>query len=77
MPTGLTPNELFPELRRLAAAKTIVGFDLVEYQPFYDNRGQQTARLCRRVLLQFLTGIAMRKKGLDPEYVNPLISGDP
>ena len=75
--TGLTPNDLFPQLRRLAAAKTIVGFDLVEYQPFYDNRGQQTARLCRRVLHQFLTGIAMRQKGMDPEWVNPLVEGEP
>ena len=75
--TGLTPNDLFPQIRRLAASKTIVGFDLVEYQPFYDNRGQQTARLCRRVMLQFLTGIAMKKKGMDPKYVHPRIKGKP
>ena len=75
--TGLTPNDLFPQIRRLAAAKTLVGLDLVEYQPFYDNRGQQTARLCRRVLHQFLTGIAMKKAGIDPEWVNPLVSGRP
>ena len=74
---GLTPRELFPHLRELAARTKIVGFDLVEYQPFYDNRGQQTARLCRRVMLQFLTGIAMRKEGMDPEYVHPRVKGDP
>ena len=74
-PTGMTPNDLFPELRKLAATKRIVGFDLVEYNPFYDNRGQQTARLCRRVLLQFLTGIAMREKGLPPDWVNPHVEG--
>lgn len=77
VPTGMTPNELFPQIRRLAANKTIVGFDLVEYQPFYDNRGQQTARLCRRVMLQFLTGIAMNKKGIPGEWINPLIEGAP
>jgi len=76
-PTGMTPNELFPKLREFAATKTIVGFDIVEYNPFYDNRGQQTARLCRRVMLQFLTGIAMKKEGMDPGYVNPMISGKP
>ena len=54
-----------------------MGFDLVEYNPFYDNRGQQTARLARRVMLQFLTGIAMKKQGMDPEWVNPVVSGDP
>ena len=47
------------------------------YNPFYDNRGQQTARLCRRVMLQFLTGIAMKKAGMDPSYVNPRVSGRP
>ena len=76
-PTGMTPNELFPKLREFAATKTIVGFDIVEYNPFYDNRGQQTARLVRRVMLQFLTGIAMKKKGLSPDYVHPRIAGEP
>lgn len=76
-PTGMTPNELFPKLREFAATKTIVGVDFVEFNPFYDNKGQQTARLVRRVMLQFLTGIAMRKDGIDPMYVNPRVSGDP
>ena len=76
-PVGSTPRELFPHLREFAARKTIVGFDLVEFQPFYDNPGQQTARLCRRVMLQFLTGIAMKKKGIPPDYIHPRISGKP
>ncbi|MFC4993872.1 agmatinase family protein [Rubritalea tangerina] len=76
-PTGMTPNELFPHLRKFAATKTIVGLDLVEFNPFYDNKGQQTARLCRRVMLQFLTGISMKKKGMDPNYINPRVSGKP
>ncbi len=76
-PTGMTPNDLFPHLRELAARKQVVGMDIVEYNPFYDNRGQQTARLVRRVMLQFMTGIAMRQEGMDPEWVNPRISGKP
>ena len=76
-PTGITPNDLFPLLRQFAATKTIVGFDIVEFNPFYDNRGQQTARLCRRIMLQFLTGIAMKKQGMDPKWVNPRIKGKP
>ena len=76
-PTGVTPSDLFPHLREFAATKTIVGFDIVEYNPFYDNRGQQTARLARRIMLQFLTGIAMKKEGMDPGYVNPRVSGKP
>lgn len=76
-PTGMIPRELFPKLREFAATKTIVGFDIVEFNPFYDNKGQQTARLVRRIMLQFLTGIAMKKSGMDPEYVHPRIKGDP
>ena len=76
-PTGMSPSDLFPHLRQFAATKTIVGFDVVEFNPFYDNRGQQTARLVRRVMLQFLTGIAMKKAGMDPEYVHPRVKGAP
>ena len=76
-PTGMSPNELFPELRKFAASKTIVGFDIVEYNPFYDNKGQQTARLARRIMLQFLTGIAMKKQGMDPDYIHPMVEGKP
>jgi len=76
-PTGMIPRELFPKLREFAATKTIVGFDIVEFNPFYDNKGQQTARLVRRIMFQFLTGIAMKKEGMDPKYVHPMISGKP
>ena len=76
-PTGMRPVDLFPEMRKFAASKTIVGFDLVEFNPFYDNRGQQTARLARRIMLQFLTGISMKKAGMDPNYIHPRVAGDP
>lgn len=76
-PNGLTPRELMPHLRKFAATKTIVGFDIVEFNPFFDNKGQQTARLVRRTMLQFLTGIAMKKAGMDPDYVHPRVSGRP
>lgn len=76
-PTGMMPRELFPQLREFAATKTIVGFDIVEFNPFYDNKGQQTARLVRRVMLQFLTGISMKKAGIAPDYIHPRISGKP
>ena len=73
----MSPNELFPQLRKFAATKTIVGFDIVELNPFYDNKGQQTARLVRRIMLQFLTGIAMKKKGMDPKHIHPRVKGEP
>ena len=76
-PTGMSPNELFPHLRKFAATKSIVGFDIVEFNPFYDNRGGQTARLVRRIMFQFITGIAMKKAGIDPDYIHPRVSGKP
>ena len=74
---GSTPLDLLPELRKFCATKTIVGADIVEYNPFYDNKGQQTARLVRRVALTIMTGIAMKNEGMDPEWVNPRVSGRP
>lgn len=74
---GSTPRELMPFLRQFAATKTIVGMDIVEYNPFYDNRGQQTARLVRRTMLSLITGVAMKKKGMAPDYVHPRVKGKP
>ena len=28
-------------------------------------------------MLQFLTGIAMKKEGMDPKYINPRVKGKP
>jgi agmatinase len=75
--TGLTPNEGLPFMRKLAAHKEVVGFDVVEYNPWMDNRGYQSARLVNRIMLQFLTGIAMKRQGIDPEYISPLIANPP
>jgi len=76
-PTGMTPNMLFHFMRKLAASKEVVGIDVVEYQPFMDNRGQQTARLVNRIMFEFLTGIAMKKNGVDPNYIHPRVANPP
>ena len=76
-PIGARPEDLFPMLREFATRKIIVGVDLVEYNPVYDNAGRQTARLMRRTMFQFLTGIAMRKEGIEPDFIHPRISGEP
>ena len=76
-PIGSHPEDLFPMLREFAATKTIVGVDFVEFNPFYDNKGQQTARLVRRTMFQFLTGIAMKKAGMEPGFIHPRVSGEP
>ena len=75
-PTGLTPQEFLPQLRRLAAAKRIVGVDIVEYNPMMDNRGMQTARMVRHLAVAILGGIAMNVLEMGPEYVHPQVTGE-
>ena len=70
-PGGMTPRELFPMLRGVAAATNVVGVEMVELNPITD-----TTYLSRKsaymALREILTGMAMRKKGItDPFYVDP------
>jgi len=46
--------------------------DVVEYNPWMDNKGYQSARLVNRIMLQYLIGIAMNRNGVDPNYIHPL-----
>jgi agmatinase len=75
-PNGLTPREVFPQLRRLCAENTLVGFDLVELNPLIDD-SYQTTLYADRIVQECLTGIAMRKVAItDGKYLNPLTSDD-
>ncbi len=70
-PGGMTPRELFPMLRGVAAATNVVGVEMVELNPITD-----TTYLSRKsaymALREILTGMAMRKKGItDPFYIDP------
>ena len=64
-------------MRKLAASKEVVGFDVVAYSPYMHNRGFQTARLVNRIMLEYLTGIAMKRQGIDPNYIHPLVADPP
>lgn len=71
-PGGLTTREVFPIVRRLCAENNVVGFELVEMNPLVDP-GYTTAQNSTRILLECLTGIAMRKRGLTgAHYLSPL-----
>ena len=52
-------------------------FHVQEILPFTDNRDYQTARLANRVMPGFLTSIAMKRKGMDSNYIHPLVSNLP
>ncbi|MCI2424401.1 arginase family protein, partial [Saccharopolyspora sp. K220] len=69
---GLTSINVLSAVRRLAAEVGIVGMDVVEVSPPYDNQGEITALLANRAIREALTGIAMRRKGItEPRYAHP------
>lgn len=75
-PGGLTTLEVLRAVRRLAAEVGMVGMDVVEVSPPYDVGNNITALFAHRVVLEAITGTAMRKIGLTaPDYVDPRAAG--
>jgi agmatinase len=60
-PGGLHPRELLETVRRLGRELPVVGADLVEVAPHYDQPADVTAALANRVLLALLAGMATRR----------------
>jgi agmatinase len=65
-PGGLTPRELLRAVRRIAAEAPLAGVEVVEVSPPYDH-ADVTALLAHRVVLETLSGLALRKLGRGPE----------
>jgi agmatinase len=75
-PGGFTTREVFPVIRRLCHEARVVGFEVVEVAPASDPT-YVTALNANRVILEALTGLAMRKLGLPgPHYLAPFTSGE-
>jgi agmatinase len=75
-PGGLTPREAFPIVRRLCAESNVVGFELVELAPMLDPT-YVSAMNANRIIRECMTGIAMRKKGIEAKhYLSPLTVSD-
>ena len=71
-PGGLTSSHVLRAVRRLSAEVGIVGMDIVEVSPPYDDRGEITALLANRAVREALTGTAMRRAGItEPDYLHP------
>jgi len=68
---GMDPREAIPIIRQLCALQEVVGFDIVEIAPALDP-GYTTALHSAAIIKACLVGIAMRKKGLEPDYLNPV-----
>lgn len=74
-PGGFTTREVFPVIRRLCHEARVVGFELVEVAPAHDPT-YVTALNANRVVMEALTGLAMRKRGLPgPHYLDAATSG--
>ena len=71
-PGGFTSRELLWAVRRITHELDVVGMDMVEVSPPYDVGNNITAMLGHRVISEALTGMAMRRAGIEgPDYLDP------
>ena len=70
-PNGLRVEEVAQAIRHVCAAKDIVGFEITDMAPMMDL-SRLSVLNANAVLNACLVGIALRKNGLDPDYVHPL-----
>jgi agmatinase len=70
-PNGLRLDEVTRAIRHVCAAKAIVGFEITDLAPMLDF-SRLSVMHANAVLNACLVGIAVRKAGLDPDYVHPL-----
>jgi agmatinase len=62
---GLTPTQVDRILRSTAIKSQIVAFDVAEYNPLLDDKGNSTAIIVDRLMRTTLAGIAYRKKSIE------------
>jgi len=67
-PGGLSARQLLDAVRRIAMELPVVGMDVVEVSPPYDQ-AEVTAYLANRVVLEALSGIAWRRRAAGGEEV--------
>ena len=68
---GLGIEQVTQAIRHVCAAKDIVGFEITDLAPMMDLSDLSVLH-ANAVLNACLVGVAVRKAGLDPEYVHPL-----
>jgi agmatinase len=68
---GLGIEQLRTAIRHVCAAKDIVGFEITDLAPMMDL-SRLSVMHANAVLNACLGGIAVRKAGLDPDFVHPL-----
>ena len=74
-PGGLSSRQLLDAVRRICLELPVLGIDVVEVSPPYDH-ADITAALANRVVLEALSGMAVRKRGgLTHDPAGPLLDG--
>ncbi|MBA2530646.1 MAG: agmatinase [Nocardioidaceae bacterium] len=73
-PGGLSARQLLDSVRRICLDLPVVGIDVVEVSPPYDS-AEITAALANRVVLEALSGLAARRRGLHHDPAGPLLAG--
>jgi len=71
-PNGLRLEEVTGLIRYVCASKDIVGFEITDLAPMLDVSRLSVVN-ANAVLNACLAGIAVRKSGLDPDYIHPLV----
>ena len=71
-PNGLRLEEVTRLIRHVCASKDIVGFEITDLAPMLDVSRLSVVN-ANAVLNACLAGIAVRKSGLDPDYIHPLV----
>jgi agmatinase len=73
-PGGLSARQLLDSVRLICLELPVVGMDVVEVSPPYDA-AEITAYLANRVVLEALSGMAVRRRGLHHDPAGPLLEG--
>ena len=68
---GLQLDQVTRAIRHVCADKQIVGFEITDLAPMLDISPQSVMH-ANAILNACLVGIALRKEGIDPDYVHPL-----
>ncbi len=68
---GLRLEQVTRAIRHVCASKEIVGFEITDLAPYLDL-SEQSVMQSNAILNACINGIAVRKSGLEPDYVHPL-----
>lgn len=74
-PNGLRIEQVTEAVRHVCASKDIVGFEITDLAPMMDV-SRASVLHANAILNACLVGIAVRRAGLEPDYVHPLALDD-